>query len=168
MSGEQHKHSLPIEFRSTRRKHGFSHKERLYRIWEHMRSRCYGMNNGRWKHYGGRGIRICPEWNDYVAFRQWALSHSYDDSLSIDRIDVNGNYCPENCRFVDLKTQANNTTRNHYVEYQGVLYTISQLADHLGLTYKALQHRLERGWSMERISTQPQRRRSNAAEKVPD
>ena len=159
MGTRQFSCNTPVECQSTRKRHGFSHRERLYGIWVHMRTRCHNRHNNRWKHYGGRGIRVCPEWNDYLTFRRWALAHDYNDTLSIDRIDVDGDYCPENCRFVDLKTQANNTSRNHYIAFQGELYTISQLADHLGLTYKALQHRIERGWSMERISTQPQRRR---------
>jgi hypothetical protein len=89
-------------------KHGYSDKERLYNIWHSMRQRCLDSNRKDYHRYGGRGISICCEWNDYKIFRDWAMANSYSDKLSIDRINVNGNYCPENCRWVDAKTQANN------------------------------------------------------------
>lgn len=87
--------------------HGGS-KERLYNIWRAMRSRCNNPNNWKYSDYGGRGIRVCSEWNKYPVFRQWAMTHGYENSLSIDRIDVDGNYEPDNCRWADDKTQANN------------------------------------------------------------
>ena len=88
--------------------HGKSNKERLYQTWKNMRQRCNNPNRSDYKRYGGRGITICDEWNDYNTFRDWALSNGYADNLSIDRIDVNGNYEPSNCRWVDAKIQANN------------------------------------------------------------
>lgn len=95
--------------------HGLTN-ERLYRVWMGMRQRCYLKTNNRYKHYGGRGIRVCDEWQDYLNFRKWALTHGYDSKAkrgkcTIDRIDVDGNYEPSNCRWVDAKTQANNTRR---------------------------------------------------------
>jgi len=95
--------------------HGYT-KERLYKVWMGMRQRCYLKTNNRYKHYGGRGIEVCDEWQDYLNFRKWALSHGYDSKAkrgkcTIDRIDVDGNYEPSNCRWVDAKTQANNTRR---------------------------------------------------------
>ena len=76
-----------------------------------MRARCRNKSNPCYKNYGGRGITICDVWNDYCSFKKWAEDHGYADKLSIDRIDVNGNYCPENCRWVDQKTQMQNTRK---------------------------------------------------------
>lgn len=81
---------------------------RLYNIWSGMRSRCHSKGHTGFKNYGGRGITVCKEWSNYCVFRDWALSNGYKDNLTIDRIDVNGNYEPSNCRWVDWTTQARN------------------------------------------------------------
>lgn len=93
--------------------HGKS-KTRLYQVWEGMRSRCYNPHSTSYKHYGGRGIKVCSEWrDDFAIFQEWALKNGYEENAkrgqcTLDRIDVNGNYCPENCRWTDMKTQNNN------------------------------------------------------------
>lgn len=97
---------------NSRRKHGFSHKERLYSVWLNMKDRCYNPNNNHYSSYGARGIVVCPEWlNSYLCFRDWCLQNGYIEeirdsgrnNITIDRIDVNGNYEPSNCRFVSNK-----------------------------------------------------------------
>lgn len=92
-------------------KHGES-RTRLYGIWLHMNDRCRNKNNTAYSHYGGRGISVCEEWsNSYETFRDWALANGYDDSLSIDRIDPNGNYTPGNCRWATKSQQSSNRRR---------------------------------------------------------
>lgn len=92
--------------------HG-GHNERLYRVWADMKRRCNNPRFKQYKDYGGRGISVCAEWLDYAAFREWALNNGYDPNAqyskcTLDRIDNNGNYEPGNCRWVDMKTQAQN------------------------------------------------------------
>lgn len=122
---------------------------RLYNTWSHMKARCLNKNNKSYSHYGGRGIKICDAWlNDFDEFRRWALLHGYNDQLTIDRIDVNGNYEPENCRWADHKTQANNTTKNHYIEYGGERHTLSQWSEITGVPPYAIRKRIKNGWSL--------------------
>lgn len=115
-----------------------------------MRQRCYNKNNPAYKNYGARGITVCDEWNDYSAFREWAHGVGYDDNAergkyTIDRIDVNGNYSPNNCRFVDTKTQSNNIRNTIYVTHDGVTMALSDWADATGIKYQTLWKRYRRG-----------------------
>lgn len=110
------KERKPSETHGGARTKKYAGKERLYRVWLGMRERCNNPNHNRFQDYGGRGITVCPEWNDYSVFRKWAFATGYDPNAprgkcTIDRIDVNGNYCPENCRWVDMKTQCQNQRR---------------------------------------------------------
>lgn len=118
--------------------HGMS-QTRLYSTWQKMKMRCCNPNDHSFKNYGARGIMVCKEWqNSFEAFYKWAMANGYEEHLTIDRIDNDGNYCPENCRWATLKEQANNRSNNHLISYQGKTQTLHQWADELGLDYKRL------------------------------
>lgn len=128
---------------------------RLYRIWQQMKMRCYNPNNTNFAYYGGRGIQMCEEWKEWEQFRIWAIQNGYQEGLTIDRIDVNGNYEPLNCRWVNCIVQANNTTRNVRISYQGEIHTISEWARIIDVPVHVLNSRLRYGWSVERALTEP-------------
>lgn len=127
-------------------KHGRS-GERLHRIWCTMRQRCYNPQSHGYNNYGGRGISVCEEWlNSFQAFYDWAMANGYADNLTIDRIEANGNYCPENCRWADMKKQQNNRRNNRTVQYGEHEYTIAELASKLSVPYATLRGRINKGW----------------------
>lgn len=137
-------------------KHGLEHT-RLYGIWSDMRLRCYDEKNIAYHRYGGRGITICDEWkNDVKAFYDWATANGYNDSLTIDRIDNDGNYCPENCRWATVKEQASNRRSNILVTHNGKTQTMKKWANEVGTPCKVVWARMQKlGWSAERALTEP-------------
>lgn len=130
---------------------------RLYTAWCNMKSRCYAEYNTDYENYGARGICVCPEWRDsYENFKTWALDNGFDYTKSgieqsIDRIDVNGNYEPENCRWVDLQVQAGNKTTNTYIWINGKRYTQQELAREYNINHKTIAYRVNQGWNDEDI-----------------
>lgn len=134
---------------------------RLYTIWSDIKQRCLNKNNPAYPYYGGRGIRICNEWaEDYSIFREWAYNNGYNDAAgkyecTIDRIDTNKDYCPDNCRWVSMKIQGNNTRRNHIITFNNESHTISEWADMTGIKYKTIMSRLKLNWSIKDTLTIP-------------
>lgn len=140
---------------------GNKSKERLYRIWIGMRSRCKNVSDSAYKHYGARGIRVCDEWGkSYDAFREWAYANGYDENASygkctLDRIDVNGNYEPSNCRWANMQEQSFNRTNSKPIEFNGKSLTVGQWALEIGVDPHLLIRRLDLGWSVEKTLTTP-------------
>jgi hypothetical protein len=137
-------------------KHGMSHA-RIYRIWNRMRERCYRTKDKSYQDYGKRGITVCEEWKrDFKAFYEWAMANGYTDDLTIDRINVNGNYDPSNCRWITKKEQSCNTRKSHFITYGGKTQTISQWAEQIGIKSKTLYQRInEYHWDIEKALTTP-------------
>ena len=129
---------------------------RIYKLWSHVKDRCYCKNNKDYKNYGARGIKVCEEWkNDFMSFYNWSMAHDYADDLTIDRIDVNGNYEPSNCRWVTPKEQARNRRNNKFITYNNETHCISEWAEKIGIPRKCLEHRI-RNWSdLDRIFNRP-------------
>lgn len=140
-------------------KHGET-KTRLFKIWSSMHERCEREKHVHFKDYGGRGIVVCDEWSEYIPFAIWARENGYTDELSIDRIDVNGDYTPLNCRWVTAKEQQNNKRTNRIVNYRGVSYTLTQIAEMFGIKKTTLKERLNSGWSIEDALSRPIRQRT--------
>ena len=142
---------------------------RLYRsVWNKLFQRCYNPNSKDYPNYGARGIKVCDEWKTFWKFRDWAFAHGYDDTATygactLDRIDVNGDYEPENCRFVTLTEQCRNKQHNHQITYCGITQPISAWATETGISSSALYNRFNRGWDPERAFSQPVRGRGGDA-----
>ena len=133
-------------------------KTRLYQIWYNMITRCYNPNSSHYEHYGARGITVCDNWRKYENFRSWALDSGYQDDLTIERIEVNGNYEPSNCKWATRKQQANNKRTSRYIEFNGERRTVAEWADSMGMDKRVLWDRLfVQNWSVERALTTPLR-----------
>ena len=130
-------------------KHGKANSGRLYRIWKCMHSRCNNPNNPSYKNYGGRGITICSLWNDFVEFETWSVHNGYSELKSIDRIDNDKGYYPENCRWATKMEQCNNTRRDRKIETASGVMTIAQLSRITGIDRKKLTRGLNRKESQE-------------------
>jgi len=131
--------------------HGMSHSK-LHVKWQGMRDRCYRENTNGYENYGGRGIKVCDEWKkDFNNFYKWAIETGYKEGMTIDRIDVNGNYEPSNCRWATHKEQSNNKRNSHFIEYKGERHTLKQWSEKLGVSYSTIKCRSLKGWSNEEI-----------------
>lgn len=147
-------------------KHGGSH-ERLHSIWKGMIARTERENHINYNNYGGRDIKVCKQWREnFKKFYDWSMGHGYKDGLTIDRIDTNGDYCPENCRWVTMKEQNNNKRSNIKIEYKGEILTLTQWSERLGIGVDTLRARLYRlGWTVEKTFETPIDERKGPREK---
>lgn len=125
---------------------------RLYNIWGKMKHRCNNPNNKSYKNYGGRGITVCNEWaKDFRTFYNWAMANGYSEEMTIDRIDVNGNYEPSNCRWSTMKEQCNNKRNNLLITYKNETKTLEKWVEELGINYNLTWQRIYRDkWTVDR------------------
>lgn len=140
--------------------HGMT-KSRLYYEWCNMKSRCDNQGNIMFKNYGGRGIKYCDAWKKFEGFRDWALNHGYNDTLTLERLDVNKNYEPDNCEWIPIEKQYLNRTDSHFLTAFGKTQTIKEWADETGLKYDTIHARIKYyGWSIEdALSVKPHEKR---------
>jgi len=143
-------HDLTRKRNKDNARHGVS-RTRLYREWAMMKQRCYKKEHKSFADYGGRGITVCDEWLVPDNFFEWALSNGYAENLTIDRIDVNGNYCPENCRFITMKEQIRNRRNTVTVEYNGENVTLAELAKISGVPYATIHWRFKDGKTVDEL-----------------
>lgn len=135
---------LQIESGKSNYKYG-CRSNRLYHIWKGMKARCYNVNSPAYRRYGARGIIICEEWlNDFAKFQSWALSNGYSQELSIDRINVDGNYCPENCRWATVKEQANNRSNNSFFTVNGKTQTLAEWCEEFNSDRDKVRHYMKK------------------------
>lgn len=130
--------------------HGMTNSK-LFNVWSSMKLRCFCETHPQYKDYGGRGITVCDEWLEFDNFHKWAIENGYKEGkrgkYTIDRIDVNGNYEPSNCRWADMKVQARNRRNNVVVEYNGEKHCLAEWADIMGIPYTTIASRWRRHWS---------------------
>ena len=131
--------------------------QRLYNIWHNIKNRWYYTGATSFKYYGEKGIKVCDEWrHNYDAFAEWAIKNGYNETLTIDRIDSNGDYSPDNCRLATPKQQAYNRSTNHNITFNGETHALTEWAEILGINYRTLSRRINMlGWSIERALSTP-------------
>jgi hypothetical protein len=153
-----HKETL-VQRNKKNAKHNMCNS-RIYNIWGSINDRCRNSNSSNFENYGARGITVCDDWvgtneNGFINFYNWAMNNGYTDELSIDRIDVNGNYEPSNCRWATNKMQANNRRTSKILIVDGVSHTISEWSDITGICETTINNRIIRGWSDKDAVTKP-------------
>lgn len=165
----RHSHScgcLARELISKANAKHLSSKTRLYPIWSSMKQRCLRKTHCAYKNYGGRGIKVCDEWlgeHGFENFKQWAFENGYKEETlpnnlnkwTIDRIDNNGNYCPENCRWITAEEQQKNTRNNKYLTFNNKTQILADWAREIGIRIDTLWYRLNSGWTVEKALTTP-------------
>lgn len=138
---------------------------KIYNIWQAIKTRVTNPNAHNYKNYGGRGIKICEEWLDFNNFYNWAMNNGYKDGLSIERKDVNGNYCPENCCWITIEEQRLNKRKcsSHFIEFEGQRKTIKEWAKQKNINYMTLFTRIcYLNWEIGKaLNTPPTRRRKD-------
>lgn len=156
--------------RATKFTHSVTDNKRLYMIYNHMKQRCYKKSSPRYSDYGGRGISICEEWLDkdrgFDNFVSWALENGYSDEMTIDRIDVKGNYSPENCAWKTRKEQNNNKRQTLWVEYNGERIQLRKLCEREGVNYDTVHNRIYAlGWDVEKAIVTPSQQENSFSQK---
>ena len=132
---------------------------RIYHTWRDMKNRCLNPNYPQAFNYGGRGIKVCEEWkNSFESFYEWAMANGYRDDLTIERIDVNGNYCPENCKWIPKREQSINRRNTVYLTFKGETHNLKEWAEITGIPYSTLRSRWKKkNWNVERMLTEKKR-----------
>ena len=153
--GCYHRETASHTGRQTRIHGDSGKKTRLYITWCSMKQRCSNKND---KNYGGRGIKVCKLWQDYRAFKKWALAHGYREDLQIDRINNNGNYTPSNCRWVTDKENRRNTRRTRWFTISGETKSLAEWCEVYDILYRLVHHRLTSGWDIIDALTKPLQR----------
>lgn len=129
----------------------------IYSIWKGMNKRCYNKNCKDYKWYGGKGIKVCEEWHEYLNFRKWAIANGFTIGLTIDRLDVNKDYEPSNCQWITQSENAKKRQRDgkfQVVEYGGETHGLREWSLITGINQTTLQSRIRSGWSVERTLTE--------------
>ena len=144
--------------KETHYKHG-QRRNRIYRIWRNMKTRCLNVNSPNHERYGERQIGLCSEWMEFKNFYSWAVIGGYNDNLTIERIDVNGNYEPGNCKWIPAKEQQLNKRTSLIISYNGESKCLKEWVDILGVDYSVVYQRISKlGWSAERALSTPARK----------
>lgn len=136
-------------------KHGLC-GTKLYNVWQTMEQRCYNPRDRHYHWYGAKGVKVCNQWlNDSTAFGNWCNTNSYEEGLTIDRIDSCRNYCPENCRFITMSVQQRNRSSNKRITSDGLTLMVQEWAEKLNITPSTSRSRFNKGWSIKRVLTEP-------------